>query len=343
MVQVMNLKNPYDRVELIGAVNRQPYLAHELEQWLPWNVEGVTTRDVFIDVSYDGSLSILEESDPRAPKRDYVDKEDWGGFSLRIPYYVQYDSVIAEAVQGRRAFGSATEAMTYLTELTKVIDRMKARNALTREFLRAGALQGKLYKKDGTISQDLHQKAGTSPTTKAIALGTTSTDLIQELTDAKQQIEEKLGAYAGLASGYMLIAGSAIHPKLARHASVKEAFRLWSATGAVGNLGSALRDDLRAGFPITTDINLVSNWKGKIGNTFFLDPNKALLCPIIPGLYQTRYAPGTGKDVVNTVGIPEYALIEPLGFNKGDEVQMEMAVVSYMEKQEVVNEITSSN
>ncbi|MGX9991606.1 major capsid protein [Rhizobium sp. Z1P35] len=341
-MNVLNIKNPYDRVELTTAVNLAEYIPHELEQWLPWNAEGVTTRSVFIEVEADGSLSILDEANPKSGKKGYVDNDARNGFTVRIPYYPQYDALIAEATQGVRAFGSANEAQSYLIELSKKVEKMKNRNALTREFIRAGALQGIIYKKDGSVSQNLHTLAGTTALTAGIDLTDPATDVIGDLIDAVELVEDKLGAYQGLATSYMLIAGKNIHKKFARHKSVQEAFKLWSATGAVGNQGSAARDDVRAGFPITTNVNLVSYSKGKIGSTYFLDPDKALLCPVISGLYQTRYAPGTGKDVVNTIGIPEYSKIETLPFDKGDELEMEMAVVSYLERPEAICQITDS-
>lgn len=339
-MNILNVKNPYDRVELTTAVNRADYIPHELEVWLPWNSEGVSTRSIWIDVEEDGSLSIIDEANPRSGHREYADDVDVSGFNIRIPYYPQWDTLIAEATQDRRAPGTV-EAQSYLIELSKKAQRMKDKNALTREFVRAGALQGIIYKKNGTVSQNLHDLAGTTATTHTFDLSSATTDVIAEIQEAVEKVEDKLGKYQGLATSYKLIAGKNIHKKISRHASVREAFRLWSATGAVGNMGSALRDDLRPGFPITTDVDLVSYSKGKIKDNYFLHPDKALLCPVIPGLYQTRYAPGTGKDVVNTPGIPEYAQIEPLDFGKGDELHMEMAVASFLERQEAVCQITS--
>ncbi|MGO7115578.1 major capsid protein [Rhizobium johnstonii] len=342
-MKVLTLNNPYDRVELTNAVIHADYIPHELETWLPWNSEGVTTRSIFIEVEVDGSLHVLDEANPRAGKKSYVDDSDVSGFTIRIPYYPQYDALIAEATQGKRAFGSADEAKVYIVELSKKIEKMKNKNALTREFIRSGAIQGVIYKRDGSVSQDLHALAGTTKTTHSFDLEDATTDVIAELTDAVEKVEDKLGAYQGLATSYKLIAGKNIHRKLSRHPTVREAFRLWASNGAVGNMGSALRDDLRAGFPITTNVDLVSYSKGKVGNTYFLHPDKAILCPIVTGLYQTRYAPGTGKDVVNTIGLPEYAQIEPLDFNKGDEIEVEMACVSYLERTEATCEITSSD
>ncbi|RVL87670.1 hypothetical protein CN140_01695 [Sinorhizobium meliloti] len=340
-MKILNIKNPHDRVELTTAVNHAEYVAHELEVWLPWNVEGVTTRSVFVEVSKDGALSILDEANPLSGRKSVLSEDNRDGFVVRIPYYPQYEQLIAEATQGVRAFGSADDAMAYLVALTKKVETMKKKNALTREFVRAGALQGIIYKRDGTPSQNLLTLSGSTKTTHSFDLSVATTDVIAEIQEAVEKVEDKLGAYQGLATSYKLIAGKNIHKKLSRHASTREAFALWSSTGAVGNQGSVMRDDLRKGFPITTGVDLVSYSKGKIGSTYFLDPDKALLCPVIDGLYQTRYAPGTGKDVVNTIGIPEYAKIETLGFDKGDEIEMEMAVVSYLERPEAVVEITS--
>ena len=342
---ILNLRNPYDRVELTNAVNEAQYIPHELEELLPWNSEGVSTRQVFIEIDADGSVGIVAEANPRSGNVETLDDHDESGYTLRIPYYPQMLSMLAESLQDRRAFGS-TEIRNYLLELSKKIDKMKQKNALTREFIRAGALQGIIYKKSGAVSQNLFTLSGKSKTTHGINLTDSTTDVVQEVIEAVAKSEDKLGAYQGLTSGYKLIAGANVYRKMARHARVQKDFSLWSATGGFGNQGSAARDDMRRGFPITTNVQLVSYAKGKIvtksGTLNFLDPDKALLCPIVPGLYQTRYAPGTHKDVVNTPGVPEYSMIEPMKFGKGDEVLMEMACVSYLERPDAIVEITDS-
>lgn len=333
--------NPYNKVALTAAINNADYIPHELETWLPWNSQGETTDVLFIEFRKDGTLEIVAEAERGGGQKDTLGREDREGVLLRVPYYPQYETLMAAAVKDVRAFGSDSEVEGYATKLAQRLQMMKNKNELTREFLRAHALQGATRKKDGSISQNLNAIFGITKTTHAFDLSAPTTDVVAELIEAVEKSEDALGQYQGLTQGYMLIAGKEIHRKLSRHASIQEAFRLWSATGGMGNLGSALRDDLRAGFPITTNVNLVSYSKGKIGNTHFLDPNKALLCPIVEGMYQTRNAPGDGKDVVNTIGLPEYVSMEPLPFNKGDNIHTEMATVSYVERPQAIVEITS--
>lgn len=75
MAKILNVKNVYDNVELTSAVNIQPYQPRELEVWLPWNVEGVTTRFAFIEVSESGALKLLKEADPMSGRRNTVNRE----------------------------------------------------------------------------------------------------------------------------------------------------------------------------------------------------------------------------------------------------------------------------
>ncbi|MCQ1856025.1 major capsid protein [Neorhizobium galegae] len=328
-------------IALTGAINERPYVVQLLDLWLPWNSKGESVDTLWIEFDKDGTLSLIEEQ-PRGYLGDPSARTERSGFAIKVPYYPQFETLLAAGVQGVRAFGSENESEGYQQKLNDLLDLMKRKNSNMREFIRMGALLGEIRKASGGISQNLNQLFGITRTAHAFDLSDPTTDVVAELIEAKEMAEDELGDFQAQVTGYKLIAGKNIHRKLTRHASVKDAFALWSSTSGFGNQGSAMRDDMRAGFPIASDIDIVSYSKGKVGSTYFLDPDKAILCPIVDGMYQTRYAPGDNKDLVNTIGLPEYAQSQELPFKKGDQVHTEMSTVSYVERPKAIVDIASS-
>jgi hypothetical protein len=337
---MLNVKDPYNMIALTGAINELPYIPHELEEWLPWNVQGEAIDKLLIEFLADGSLELIDEAARGSGKKESVDRDVRSSILIKVPYYPQWETIMAAQVQGVRAFGSDSELEGYQVKVNEALQKIKNKNALMREFIRAGALQGKILKKDGNVSQDLLALFGISKNTHQAALGTATTDVVAEIIEAKEKAEDELGQFQGLARGYKLICGKNIFRKITRHAKVEKAYEYWNSTSG---MGGAARDDLRKGFPIASDVDVVSYSKGKVGSTNFLDPDTALLCPIVDGLYQTRNAPADNKWAVNTIGLPEYASSQELPLGKGDEVHGEMSTVSYVERPRAVVEFKSSN
>lgn len=343
MNPILQIKNPYDAAEVTSAINMAPYVPGELGYHLPWNEEGVRVRQIFVELNTNGSLKILDESDPLGPKGNAIKQDARKGFTLMVPYYVQFDTVRAEFARALREFGGSG-LTPYLEEFNKKMVALQKNNEVRREFNRACALRGAVAASDNTVLQDVFAASGKTQSTATIALGTTTTDVLADLSDIQALAEEVLGDYQGMITGWKLINGSNMQRKFTRHASVKEAFKLWSATGAVGNLGSQLRENYRApGFHILPDTECVDYRKAKVGTTFFIDPDKSYLCPIIEGLYQTRNAPGTGVSELNEPGLPEYVKIKKADWDQGDDVMNEMSTISYVERPEAIIEITDSD
>jgi len=337
-----NTRDPYHLIALTDAISQRPYIPDQLEQWLPWNSQGEISDILMIEFMKDGTLSLIAEA-ARGTLGEQIAREIRSEILIKCPYYPQFETLLAGTVRNVRAFGSEDTTEGYSIKLNELLDRMKRKNALMREFIRAGALQGIIYKKDGNVSQNLWNLFDVQQNTASIDLSNATTDIVGALIDAKESVEDELGDMQGLATSYKLICGKNIFKRITRHAKIQKDYGLWSATAGFGNQGSILRDDMRSGFPIASDIDVVSYSKGKVGSTAFIDPDTALLCPVISGLYQTRYAPGDGKQVVNTIGLPEYASMKELDFDKGDQIHTEMSTVSFLERPRAVVKITSPN
>ena len=227
---------------LTGYVNAQPYVPHELGAWFNWNAQGELSQNLIIELR-NGSLSLIPEASRRS-KGDPIDRDERDAFSLLIPHYPQTYTLWSDEVGGVRAYGSL-QLETVEQKRNEVLDKAHRRNLLMHEFGRAGAVQGVLYKANGNVSVNWFDKFGVTRNTHDIAFNVATTEIVAELTEAKEKSEDELGDLAP--SGYTLVCGKNIHRSIVTHKTVKEAFDRW-------NSGAFMRDDMRSGFAISSDI-----------------------------------------------------------------------------------------
>ena len=83
-------------------------------------------------------------------------------------------------------------------------------------------------------------------------------------------------------------------------------------------MASALRQDPRLEF---THMGITyERYRGT--SDVKIEDNLAFAVPEgVPGLFITRYAPANYNETVNTLGLPLYAMAEPMGMNKGFKIE----------------------
>src|SRR5690606_33737630 len=79
------------------------------------------------------------------------------------------------------------------------------------------------------------------------------------------------------------------------------------------------------------------NYRGKIGNTPIIDPDKCHIFPVgVPGLFVTRYAPADYVETVNTVGLPRYSRQFMMPNGKGVYLDVQMNAINYCSRPNVL-------
>ncbi|MBY5873727.1 hypothetical protein HFN53_17050 [Rhizobium leguminosarum] len=317
---------------MMDYIDQQPYVPEEISKWLPWNSAGELSHLTTIEFK-DGTIDIVPDAERGAP--GYRGSDDQrSAIPVRIPHYPREKTLLAESVRGVRAFGSEM-LEAFEAKRNEILDKFSRDNRVTWERTRAAALTGIMYKADMTTPLiNWYDTFGVAKTTHEIDFGNANTEVVEELTDAKGKSEDHQGDMS--AAGYMLISGRNIQKKIKTHPSVKTAYERWNA-------GGLFRDDVRDGFPISTDINVVTYTRGKIGAHYLIDPDKAYLCPIVPGMYQTRFAPGTGISTLGAMGVPEYVSVKILDHDEGIDLKGQTNPLSYVQRLPAIVEITDSS
>lgn len=269
--------------------------------------EGINTT-VFMIERQGASLKLLPVA-PRGGVREPVALGPRKLFPLSLFHIPASWSVMADEVQGIRAYGSETEVMQASQLVARKLKAVRDNMDLTHEWQRVGALKGLIKDADGSTLLDLYDAFGMSQTLVAWDLSNAAKDPKQTAVDLKFAMKRKLGGR--MMTGIRVICSLSFFNKLTQHPLVKKAWELWQA-------GQYLRDDqTEADFVLARNV-VFEIYDGSVGVADMIESDFAYAYPEgVPGLFQTKFAPADYMETVNTTGLPFYAKQEPMPFNKG--------------------------
>jgi hypothetical protein len=292
--------------QLTLAINTGPHVPTLIGDSNLFTEEGVTTTTVQIEKQ--GSKLVLVPSQERGGNGIVVNGDKRELIPFNTVHLPQRATILADEVQGLRAFGSESEAEMVEAYVNKRFMKLRKNLEVTLEYHRIGAIQGKVLDADGSsVLIDLYNKFGLTQQTMSLVLGTATTKVRNKLIEAKELLEESLGAE--MYSGLICYCSSTFFKSLISHTNVEKAYERWQD-------GAALRNDPRAGF-VFGDITF-KVYRGKVGGVDFIPAGKAYLVPEgIQDMFVTNFAPADYMETVNTEGLPFYANQELLSMNKG--------------------------
>lgn len=302
----------FSTTSLTGAINAVEAAPQRIEELGLFDDKPVRTTSVVIERK-DGALSIIPAkargSDP-TPMKDNQRK----GIALEVPHMPARDTLLADELQGVRAFGSEDELEGVEQVRDEKLMTMNTALDATEEYHRLGAIQGVILDADGSVIYDLFDEFGvTEPATIFLDLSASHTagtsPIRSKLTLIKDTMRRTLKNRP--VRGVWAPCGSAFFEKLTNHPEINALY-----------LGQQEARDRREGDPID---NFVYG-----GVTFELYPgygdieipdDECRFVPMgVPGLFQSIYAPAPWFDAVNTLGLPRYSMatLDPTGQKRID-------------------------
>lgn len=314
----MPINNPFDdpafsMAELTAAINILPNNYGLIGQMGLFRAQPVRTRQISIEEN-NGVLNLLPTKTPGSPGTVGKNgKRKLRGFS--VPHIPHDDVVLPEEVQGIRAFGSEDQVQALSDIITDHLQTMRNKHAITLEHLRMGALKGIILDADGSVLLDLYQEFGITPKVVSFALGVATTDVKKKCLEVKRHIEKNL--MGEVMEGVQTLVSPEFFDALTSHDRVKDAYQRW-------NEGSALRDDMRDGFPFgglifKEYIAEASDGDGNIRR--FIAANEGHAFPVgTQETFRTYFAPADFNETVNTLGRPIYVKQESRKFERGTDI-----------------------
>ncbi len=292
---------------------------------------GITTTSMMIERMGDGLK--LVPSATRGSSGEPVTTKGRSLIPVKAVHLPQRGSVLADEVQGVRAFGSESELDAVQNLVRKKLDKMKRQLDLTLEYHRIGAIKGKVMDSDGSsVLLDVYDTFGMTQVTHNFALSTASTSVKKKIIALRRAVQTALGGLSYQRIHVMCSRG--FFDDLIGHSSVESAFTLL-------NSNAFARTDPNGGFEMAGVT--FEEYGGAVNGMDFIEAGAAYAFPIgVPGLFTTDYAPADYMETVNTIGLPYYAKQEPMRMNKGVEFEAQSNPITLCTRPESVIKLTNA-
>jgi len=306
----------YRCVELTDAINRIPATPTRIEKMGIFSTKGVKSVDVAIEEK-DKVISLIPTSARGTPGVIHT-PEKRTLRTLRCPHLQKLATVMADDVQGVRAFGSENEKQTVAQLVDEKIAGMRRDHDLTLEYHRLGAIQGIVLDANGTtVVHNLWEEFECTPDVIEFDFTAATPSIKDSCKAVKRAMEANLGAQ--LYDHIHCFCNSTFFDLLVNEAGVVAAYALW-------NHGALARSDMRAGFEYCGIV--FEEYTGSVGTTAFIPtvaagaPGNAFFFPVgVPDLFKTYFAPADYVEAANTLGIQYYAKTAVMKFDKGIEIE----------------------
>ena len=322
MLDVFN-SSAFTVTSLTDSINKLKFVPGRIGAMGLFTPSSIATTSVAIEEK-SGILSLISPT-PRGAPGQTLDKAKRTIRNVSIPHFEINDAIMAEEVQGVRAWGSETEVETVMA---KVAERGMIHSqslAATEEYSRIGAIKGIVTYADATelnlftlmgVSANAERDwdlDNASPT--AGVLRKTCAAVIRQIAAVLEGVPF---------SGVHALCGDAFFDDLIAHTEVRASYLQQQEasqlrTGYIdGGAGGSYGSFNFGG--ITWE-----NYRGSVGATGFIDTNKAHFFPTgVPGLFRTYFAPADYIETVNTMGQRLYAKQYEMPNGKGVHFDVQM-------------------
>lgn len=293
----------FDCHQLTDAISIIPAVPGRIGQMGIFPEEGVRTTTIAIERET-SSMNILSISERggEAPVND-SDKRDLR--YVNIPHFKLQGRITAADIQNIREFGATSEFKQVAQEVNKRLRKMKLKHEATLEYLRAGALQGKVLDGSGNLLLDLYKTFDISRPQMDFHFGSAGDKVDTVFRNVSRWMEEHLNGET--MSGVHCLCGKGWFEKFIKSPAVQEAYKYYAAT--LGNQAPQ-REDVRNSFYyqkvyVEEYSSVLSTKKGIVQ---YVPENEAIFFPLgTLDTFSTKLAPADFMETVNTPGQFLYA------------------------------------
>lgn len=325
--------DPFSLESLTAAVNKKPYRPGQVSASGIFSEDGVTTTMISVEMK-DGKLGLVEPS-LRGGDGETTDDEKRKKVPVEIPHYQRNDSIIADEVQGVRAFGTEDTAESLADRVNGKATRHGADLTMTLEHQRVGAIKGIVTSKSGGTLINLYSAFGISvPAAVSLELDVDTTKVAAVFQDVIYSIEDSLDEpYDGI----HVWTGRDFHKALWTHKSVQDTFLYHQGAAQlrldvpdVFQFAGATWERYRTGAKATADL----------GAPYIAATDARVTVKGVEDLFITRFAPADYNETVNTKGLPLYARAIEKRNGKGYDLEVQSNPISLCTRPETLRRLT---
>jgi len=310
-------------VPLTDAINKLQFVPGRLGQLGIFAETSVATTSVAIEEK-GGVLTLIAPSARGAPGGTLT-KVKRKLRNLTVPHFEIEDAVMAEEVQGVRAWGQENALETVQGKIMERLGDHNVSHAATQEYARVGAYKGIVTYADGS-TLNLYTEFGVSQHAEVdfdLDAASPASGVLRK--KCAGVVRDTANALDGVPFfGVHSICGDAFFDDLIAHPEVVESYK-----------GTPMAEVLRQGYVLTSGQKIFGafefggivweNYRGTVGGQAFVHTDKCHLAPMgAPGLFRTYYSPADYIETVNTLGQRLYVKQYDMANGKGVHLDSQM-------------------
>ncbi len=223
-----------------------------------------------------------------------------------IPHFPLMDQILPQDLQGKRAYGSASEAETLANKRAEKMEYIRKAHARTLEIARAQAIvSGTVYAPNGSVSLNWNTEFGVTRTVVPFVLGTAGTNVLSKVEAVIAAIQDNAGMIS--MTGIVGLCSPGFFAALISHASIATAYQYYASAQeplrqrmAAGGSATAMHREFFFGGVLFREM------RDSFNGTALITANEAFFVPTGTDAFATYFGPANKFDLVNTLGMPTY-------------------------------------
>ncbi len=323
-------------IALTAALNNVPFVPGQVGATGIFGEEQIA--ELVVKIAEENGMLELVEPTPRGAPGITIGGDPRRMVPFAVDHYEINDAVMADEVQGVRAFGTDASALeTVMGRIDQKLARAARDLDNTLEHQRVGAIKGIVLARSGKVLHNLYTDFGIAmPAPITLGLGADVPKLASRLKgDITLALEDELDTtYTGIHA----MCGADFHAALYDQKEVRETY--------LNHVGAeALRLDVPDVFSFagitweryrTGRRAIAAN-----GGSAYIAPNEARIFPKgVPDLFKTFFGPADWNETVNTLGLPRYAKQWAMANGKGHHLDSQMNALSICTRPSCLRRVT---
>jgi hypothetical protein len=221
---------PFTALQLSNAVNRIPNQYGLINALNLFPAEGSISTIVEITIE-DGTLRVLAAKE-RGSAGTSNDRGTRKSFWVEVPHFPMLDFITPNDLQNMLTIVARSKTVRTLDdEMAKRLVSIRAKHAVTLEWVRMGALKGLITDGNGDTLLDVYDFFGIQKKTIDFDLGNSNADIISKCTELRQSISTHL--LGEIMSHVEVIVDPTFFSKFVQHPKVEKFWLNWQAAAAL--------------------------------------------------------------------------------------------------------------
>jgi hypothetical protein len=342
---------PYTATDLTDQINVIPNRYGLMEELNLFPAEGSTST--IVEMRYENkTLRVLPAKERGSPSTPMLSETGQTIF-IEIPHFPAQDLITPKDLQDILVVAQRTKRRpTLAEEVSKRLLSLRNTHAITREWVRASALQGIITDGNGAVVANLNQIFGINPVTIDFVLGTAGTDVIAKCQQVWQSISTNLQGETMRA--IEVIVGPTFFGELIEHPNVAKYWLQAEQATSIANMIRVERQGQMWGREFYFQNLLFREYYGTapiksgspptVTSTAFFPNNGGTAYPVgTMNMFRTYDGPANDLRFLGEIGQEIYVSPKFLDHGKGIELESESNPLAVCRRPGALVQITTSN